>query len=71
MPHNTESARATVLEPKRPEDATPMRDPVNHVHIVGALIWRPRPFRHGGHRNRRELGLAPDGCSALAAAGCN
>lgn len=38
MPHNTESARATVLEPKLDEEATPMRDPVNHVHIVGALI---------------------------------
>jgi hypothetical protein len=38
VPHNTESARATVLEPKRLDEATPMRDPVNHVHIVGALI---------------------------------
>jgi hypothetical protein len=38
MPHNTESARATVLEPKCPHEATPMRDPVSHVYIVGALI---------------------------------
>ncbi len=38
MPHNVESARATVLEPKKQDEATPMRDPVNHVHIVGGLI---------------------------------
>jgi hypothetical protein len=38
MPHNIESARATVLEPKRPDEVTPMRNPVSHVHIVGALI---------------------------------
>jgi hypothetical protein len=38
MPHNTESARATVLEPKSPHEATPMRNPVTHVHIVGAMI---------------------------------
>jgi hypothetical protein len=38
MPHNIESARATVLEPNRPDDVTPMRNPVSHVHIVGALI---------------------------------
>ena len=38
MPHNAESARATVFEPKRPDEATPMRNPVSHVHIVGGLI---------------------------------
>jgi hypothetical protein len=38
MPHNTERARATVLEPKSPNEATPMRNPVSHVQIVGALI---------------------------------
>ncbi len=38
MPHNIESARATVLEPKSPDEASPMRNPVSHVHIVGALI---------------------------------
>jgi hypothetical protein len=38
MPHNTESARASVLAPKRPDEASPMRNPVSHVHIVGALI---------------------------------
>jgi hypothetical protein len=38
MPHNNESARATVLEPKSPDEASPMRNPVSHVHIVGALI---------------------------------
>jgi hypothetical protein len=38
MPHNTESARASVLAPKNPDEATPMRNPVSHVHIVGALI---------------------------------
>jgi hypothetical protein len=38
MPHTTESARATVLDPKRPDEATPMRNPVTHVHIVGAMI---------------------------------
>jgi len=38
MPHNTASARATVLEPKSPDEATPMRNPVTHVHIVGAMI---------------------------------
>jgi hypothetical protein len=38
MPHNIESARATLLAPKNPDEATPMRNPVSHVHIVGALI---------------------------------
>lgn len=38
MPHNIESARATVLEPKGQDEATPIRHPVSHVHIVGALI---------------------------------
>lgn len=38
MPQASESARATVLEPKSPTEATPMRNPVTHVHIVGALI---------------------------------
>jgi hypothetical protein len=38
MPHSIESARATVLEPKSPDEATPMRNPVTHVHIVSAMI---------------------------------
>jgi hypothetical protein len=38
MPHSTESAKANVLEPKSPDEATPMRNPVTHLHIVGAMI---------------------------------
>jgi hypothetical protein len=38
MPHNIESARANVLQPKSRDEATPRRNPVSHLHIVGALI---------------------------------
>jgi hypothetical protein len=37
MPHNPESARATVLDAQK-EAAKPLRNPVSHVYIIGGAI---------------------------------
>ena len=37
MPHNQESARATVLAPQSDKTESAMRNPIGHVQIVGGV----------------------------------
>ena len=38
MPHNQESARATVLAPQNEKSHSAMHNPIGHVQIVGGVI---------------------------------
>ena len=38
MPHNQESARATVLAPQNDRRKSAMHNPIGHIQIVGGVI---------------------------------